>query len=191
MRRNVRHMTAPIRTSVPASVTAGDTLTWRISLADYPASDGWALKYRLISLSNKYDITAAADGDDHLVTVAAATSAAYVAGAYAWIAYATKGTERYTIGQGSLAIQADLAAQAAGYDTRSHAKKTLAAIEAWIEARDPGVAEYEIAGRRMKYIPKAELLAMRSRYQAEVRSEEAAERISNGLSARNRLLVRL
>jgi hypothetical protein len=42
----------------------------------------------------------------------------------------------------------------------------------------------------MKYIPKADLLAMRSQYQAEVRREEAADRIKNGLAAGNRLLVR-
>lgn len=181
---------AEIPTTVPVSVTAGDTLQWRIALADYLASAGWTLKYRLINAANKYDITAAASGADYLVTVAAATSAAYAAGTYSWQAYVEKGTERFTVGSGSLVVKPNLAAQASGYDTRSHARKTLAAIEAWIEGRDPGVAEYEIAGRRMKYIPKAELLAMRSRYQREVREEEAAERISNGLAAGNRLLVR-
>lgn len=182
---------AEIPTSVPAAVTAGDTLKWRISLADYLADAGWTLKYRLINSASKYDITAAADGSDHLVTVAAAVSEAYAPGAYTWQAYVEKGTERYTTGSGSITVKPDLAAQAAGYDTRSHAKKTLAAIEAWIESHDPGVADYQIAGRSMRYIPKAELLAMRSRYQNEVRREEAAERISNGLAAGNRLLVRL
>ncbi|MEW6314642.1 MAG: hypothetical protein AB1513_11485 [Pseudomonadota bacterium] len=181
---------AQIPTSVPASVTAGDTLTWRIALADYLASAGWTLKYRLINAGNKYDITAAADGDDHLVTVAASASASYAPGAYSWQGYVEKGAERFTVGAGSITVKPNLAAQAAGYDTRSHAKKTLAAIEAWIESRDPGVADYQIAGRSMRYIPKAELLAMRSKYQHEVRAEEAAERINNGLAAGNRLLVR-
>lgn len=181
---------AQIPTSVPASITAGDTLQWRISLADYLASAGWTLKYRLINSSAKYDITAAADSDDHLVTVAAATSAAYIAGTYSWQAYVEKATERFTVASGSIIVKPDLAGAAAALDTRSHARKMLAAIEAWLEGRDPGVAEYEIAGRRMKYIPKNELIALRSRYQNEVRQEEAAERISNGLAAGNRLLVR-
>lgn len=182
---------AEIPTSVPATITAGDTLKWRTSLADYPADAGWTLKYRLINSANKYDITAAADGSDYLVAVAATISAAYAPGVYTWQAYVEKGTDRYTTGSGSLTINPDLAAQAAGYDTRSHARKTLAAIEAWIESHDPGVADYQIAGRSMRYIHKDELLALRSRYQNEVRREEAAERISNGLAAGNRLLVRL
>jgi len=181
---------AQIPTTVPVAVTAGDTLQWRISLADYPASAGWTLKYRLINAGHKYDITAATDGDDHLVIVPAATSAAYAAGDYSWQGYVERGAERFTVATGSLTIHPDLAAQAAGLDTRSHARKMLAAIESWLESRDPGVAEYEIAGRRMKYIPKNELIALRSKYQFEVQREEAAERVKNGLAAGNRLLVR-
>ena len=49
---------AQLPNSVPISVTAGDTLTWRISLADYLASAGWTLRYRLINSQNKYDIDA-------------------------------------------------------------------------------------------------------------------------------------
>ena len=54
-------------------------------------------------------------------------------------------------------------------DARTHAEKTLEAIEAWIENHDPAVAEYEIAGRRMKYIPIDQLLKMRDQYRREVR----------------------
>ena len=38
-----------IATAEPALLQAGDTLRWRIALPDYPASDGWALAYRLIN----------------------------------------------------------------------------------------------------------------------------------------------
>ncbi|PIQ26137.1 hypothetical protein COW64_12390 [bacterium (Candidatus Blackallbacteria) CG18_big_fil_WC_8_21_14_2_50_49_26] len=179
-----------IPTTVPVNVTAGDTLQWRISLADYPSSAGWVLNYRLINSGGKYDIASAADGDDHLISVDAATSAAYAAGTYSWQAYVTSGSQRFTVANGSIIIKPNLAAQSSGLDTRSHAKKMLAAIETWLESRDPGVAEYQIAGRVMKYIPKNELIALRSRYQHEVRAEEAADRINNGLSAGNRLLVR-
>lgn len=181
---------ALIPTTIPVSVTAGDTLKWRIALSNYPASAGWVLKYRLINAAAKYDITADSDGDDHLITVGASASALYAAGIYSWQAFVELSTERYTVGSGSLTIKPNLAAQAAGLDTRSHARKMLTAIEAWLESRDPGVAEYTIAGRSMKYIPKTELISLRSKYANEVRTEEAAERVRNGLAAGNRLLVR-
>jgi len=79
----------------------------------------------------------------------------------------------------------------AALDDRSHARKTLAAIESWIESRNPGVAEYEIAGRRMKYIPVADLLKLRQSYKTEVAAEEAAEAIRNGLGTSRRIQFRL
>ena len=66
----------------PSRVTAGDTITWLRSLADYPASAGWVLSYTLINSAAKISITATASGADHLVTVAAATSAAYTPATY-------------------------------------------------------------------------------------------------------------
>ncbi|SFO63572.1 hypothetical protein SAMN05216567_101887 [Variovorax sp. OK605] len=58
-------------------------------------------------------------------------------------------------------------------DVRSHARRTLDAIEAVLEGRaTSATAEYEINGRRLKYIPLNELHAMRSKYQREVAAEE-------------------
>ena len=34
-------MSHPIPTAVPATLRAGDTATWRRTLSDYPANDGW------------------------------------------------------------------------------------------------------------------------------------------------------
>lgn len=181
---------ADIPSSVPAAVTAGDTLSWRITLGDYPASAGWSLAYRLINASGHYDITATASGDDFVVSVPASTSAGYAPGEYAWQAYVSRGTERYTVDSGVLTVRPNLAAQAGGFDMRSHARKMLAAIEAWLESRDPGVADYQIAGRAMRYVPRGELLALRDRYRNEVRMEEAADRLAKGLEPANRLLVR-
>jgi hypothetical protein len=183
-------MANPVPTSVPAKITAGDTLSWSRSLPDYPANGGWVLKYRLINAAGKIDITAGASGADHLVSVTAATSAAYAAGTYDWQEYVEKGTERYTTGAGSIVVSPNLAAQAGGLDTRTDARRMLDAVNAWLVARDLAVAEYEIAGRRMKYIPIADLIALRGKLQAEVNREEAAARIMRGESPGNKLLVR-
>ena len=65
---------ASIPTTEPETITAGDSLTWKRTLADYPAGT-WTLKYRLINADGKIDITATASGTDHLVSVEPATSA--------------------------------------------------------------------------------------------------------------------
>ncbi len=186
---------AQIATTEPASVTAGDTLTWQRSLADYPA-DTWTLKYRLINAAGKIDITSEASGTDHLVTVTAATSADWDAGDYTWQAYVEKGTgltlERHTVGTGRITVAADLAAEAAGYDTRSSAKKTLDLLDAAMVANGSRAwtAEYEIAGRKMKFRSAAEFMAYRSKVVAEVAREEAAERLALGLPSKTKVLVR-
>lgn len=163
-------MSAPVPSSVPASVRAGDTVAWRIAAPLFPAGAGWSLEYTLINADRKISIDSAADGDAHLVNVPAATSASWIAGGYEWVCRATDGTAVHTIAAGNIDIKPNLAAHVA-IDTRSHAVKTLAAIEAWIEGHDLAVAEYQIAGRVMKYIPIAELIKLRDQYRREVRGQ--------------------
>jgi hypothetical protein len=181
--------------SITQQIIAGDTLNFTTAVADYPASEGWALTHRLIPRvsGTPIELTSAADDEDpnlHRTQATAAVTALWTAGDYSWVAYAVKDDERYTVGQGAIEILAD-PGEAAALDLRSHALKMLEAIETWLESRDPRVAEYEIAGRRMKYTPTADLIALRDRYRREVRSEEDAARINAGLGARNKLQVRI
>jgi hypothetical protein len=175
-----------IPTNEPLSARAGDTWKWTRSLDDYPATL-WTLKYRFKHpTAAGFEITATASGADHSVTVTAATSAALAAGLYTWIGWVqdiATGLEKYTVDTGSLTIDPDYrtgTSAAPVLDDRSHARKMLEAIEAWLESRDLAVAEYEIAGRRMKYIPIAELIKMRSRYQLEVNAQANADLIAKG-----------
>lgn len=188
----MHYATMPILTLVPDSFVSGDTVLWRISLADYPASDGWVLKYRLINANSRIDINAAASGAAHLVTITASASAGYTAGKYAWQAYVEKSAERYTVGSGAIEIKPNLAAQTSGYDTRGSAKKALDAINAALElyGQKAWVESYEIAGRSMRFKSSDEFLAFRSRLMIEVRGEESAARIAAGLSPRNKIRVR-
>ena len=178
-------------TREPASVVAGDTVTWSKALADYPASAGWTLNYRLINAAGKIDIAASASGDSHLVLVAAATTAAWKAGSYAWQAYVTKATERYTVGSGSIVVKPDLTAPSA-LDTRSAARQTLDLLDAAMVARgsQAWTQEYEIAGRRMKFTSASDFMAYRSKVVAEVAREDAAARIAAGLASKTKILVR-
>ena len=167
--------------TMQTSLTAGDTLSFTTLLPDYPASAGWSMVYKLIprTAGTVISITSTASGDDHLVQVGSSTTANWAAGNYSWVGYAVKSGERYTLESGTITINAD-PATAATLDTRSHARKTTEALEAWIESRDPAVAKYEIAGRKMEYIPIGDLLKMRQRYKAELAAEENAARLANG-----------
>lgn len=178
-----------IPTAEPSSVAAGDTVTWRRTLDDYPASAGWALGYVLINGTAKVTISSTASGDDHLVSVAASTTTGWTAGTYAWRARVTKGAEVYTVGEGRMTVRPSFGAST--FDARTHARKTLEAVEAVIEGRaSSAVLEYEIAGRRLKNIPVAELLSLRDRYRTEVTREEAAATVAAGGVDRRRIMVR-
>lgn len=180
----------PIRE--PTRCVAGDTITWKKSLPEYPASAGWVLSYRLINAAGRIDISSVADGGDHLVIVVASTSSTYAPGDYSWSAAVTRGVERYTIATGSLTIRPDLSAQSTGYDTRTVARKALDAVDAALLAFGDKAfqQEYEIGDRRMRFRSHGEFLQLRDRLRNEVRAEESAERIANGLGSPSRVLVR-
>lgn len=184
-------MTATVPTVEPASVVAGDTLTWKRTLADYPAGT-WTLKYRLINSAGKFDITAAASGTDHLVTVSSTTSGGYTAGDYAWTAWVEKTGERVTVGSGTITVQPNIAALTT-LDARTDAAKILDQLQAAYiayTASSGHVAEYEIAGRRMKYRSASEILTQINFWEARVASEKRAERIAAGLGGGNKVQVR-
>jgi len=86
----------PVLDREPDEIVAGDTIKWKRSFSDYPAST-WTLTYALRSVatsSTAIELTATDDDDDHSVNVLAATTGAWIAGDYAWDAYVTNGTER-------------------------------------------------------------------------------------------------
>lgn len=180
-------MPAALPTAPPAAIRAGDSVTWQRSLRDYPASDGWALKYTLVAASGAYNFEATADGDDFLVELASDVTEAWEPGRYSLTEYVEKAPARTTLQVTPLQVQPDLAGATGGIDTRSHARKMLDSIDAWLETSAPTVAKMEINGRRIENYGLDELLAMRSRYAAEVAREDAAA--SGGRTGR--LLVRV
>lgn len=186
-------MAQTLPTTEPTFARAGDTIAWRRSLADYPAPT-WVLKYRLINAAEKIDITATADGSDHLISQAASTTATWEPGDYEWMSYVEGGTsERYTVASGRITLRPNLAAASTGYEARSTARKALddlrAALATWI-ASNGQVQEYEIAGRRMKYASSADIRARISLLEREVAREDVAEKLAAGQDPGRRLLVR-
>lgn len=154
----------------PNSIIPGDTVKWTRTFADFPPSAGWALNYELLNAQHRYEIAATADGHAHRVVVSAQTTQGYEPGSYDWRARVTNAEEVYTVATGRLTVTPSFGSAT---DIRSHARCTLQAIEAVLEGRaTSATAEYEINGRRLKYIPLIELHALRTKYQREVAAEE-------------------
>ena len=71
------------------------------------------------------------DGDTHLVTVAAATTAGYAAGVYDIVGVVVKAAEKYVVYDGIFEVLTN-PATAGAYDPRTHARRVLDLIEAAI-----------------------------------------------------------
>ena len=177
-------------------IIIGDTLDFETTVPDYPATDGWTLKFRLVPRVSGSAITfnasTASDGVSYRAQVAPATTAAWTAGEYSWTSYVEKTGARQTVQQGMVTLIADPAVTTAPYDRRSHARKTLDAIEAVLENRASlDQQEYTIGDRSLKRMPIADLLDFKRYYAGLVAKEEDAIRIANGQKPKNRTQARL
>jgi hypothetical protein len=184
-------MAVPNPTTIPSEIFAGDTFKWKVSLSDFPASSGWTLKYVFTNgTDGEGPFSATADGDDHQMTVSAATTSAWTAGAYTFVAYVEAGSDRVTIDEGAITVKADRSAGAA-YDGRTHARTTLDAVEAVIENRATlDQMKYSIAGRSLDRMPVDDLLKFRAEYRKEVAQELREDRIKAGLGVNSKIRVR-
>jgi len=173
----------------PEQIQAGATVKWKRSLGDFPASAGWVLSYVFINADGKITITTTADGDDHLVNAAATVTAAWSAGRYDWQATAAKDDDRYLIDSGAATVLADFA-QAATKDDRSHARKTLAAINAMLEGKaTKDQSNYAIEGRSLSRYSWGELIEAKRFYMGLVAMENRKTRNKNGKGHRGKLGV--
>ena len=166
-------MAPSVATSVPALHTAGDSLALRFVDLEKPAADGWVPAIVLVHASGRIAITGAVDAGEYVVSATAATTAAWAPGLYNINVQLTRTGERSTIHTQYITILPD-PATAAPFDARSHARRTLDALEAWIEGHDMAVASYRIGDRQMQYIEIEQLLKLRDIYRSEVRRETAA-----------------
>lgn len=181
--------------SIPTTHTAGDSFAATLDGSTYPASAGWGAVLVLIGPSRQ-SLNSAASADDHAVAVAGAATAAWAAGSYAMRAVYTKAADRYSVALGTLTVAPDPAA--GGTDARallSSAAQALqdleAAYRAHLASGNVHVAEYEIAGRRMKYRSFADLLKALEAARRDVAAERAAALISAGLNPRKQFVTRM
>lgn len=103
----------PTLTAVPTTITAGDSYTITLTLADYPATAGWSLSYALAGAS-VLSVTSTASGASHVLTLSAVQTATLTAGPYSYRLRAANGALVDTIDTGALTVAADLGTLAAG-----------------------------------------------------------------------------
>lgn len=174
--------------SEPATVIAGDTISWTKTLSDYPAPT-WVLSYSLTKDGQKFSITGSASGSDHAISVDATTSGAWEPGRYSWFAHVTSGAVRKTVERGEMIVEPNPASQT--FDPRTKARIMLDNVEAYLA--DPNnltAANYSMGGRSLSRWSRGELLAERDKLTLEVRGEQQAARIAAGLGNPRRIYVR-
>lgn len=181
-----------IPTLEPFAFVAGDTVQWRRVESNYLPADGWVLSYLFSSRGGTFSASSTDNGDgSHLVTLTAAATADYVPERYQWQAYVTLGVERHTVGWGETEVLAGLDGRPPA-DTRSTARRLLDAVEAALESRaSTDQLSYSVGGVSLSRMSLADMIAARSRLQAEVLREKQAERIARGLGHSGNIRVRL
>ena len=174
-----------------SQIIAGDSLRFARTVQDYSPADGWVLHYRLVPRSaagQPITFDAVADGGQFLLTVDAATTAAWAAGAYGWAAWVKRGGESHTVDSGQVQVLPDPRQVAAGADTRSPARRALDDARAALAAWNPTRRRYRIGGREMEFQATADIIKLITWWEQQVKAEEQlagrAERVGRRIHSR-------
>ena len=158
----------------PNQIKAGTTFKFSLNLTAYPASD-WAI-HAYLRGAHAIDMQAEPQGNMHIFNISALVTKEYKAGHYGFSLRAVhiESGEVDEIESGVVEIKADLASVSENTDLRSHAQKTLAALEAVIEGRaNLDQERYRINNRELYRTPMETLIKLRNQYRTEVSREMA------------------
>ena len=183
-----------------SKLIAGDSLDFTTEVADYPATDGWTLKYRLTPrfttpAQAAITLTAATYQTTGYRVQAGPSETAWEPGAYSYVSWVEKTGSRVTVERGGeLTVAPDSATMAVGTDQRSDAVKALASAKAALTAytaSNGAVEEYAINGRRMRFRAAGDIVALISHLQGEVLREQRTAAHLAGQANPSRFGVRL
>jgi hypothetical protein len=180
---------------ISQKLVAGDTLSY---LQDAPTGadgayypgDGWTLKYRLIprdGTASVIDLTATTEGTQYRVAAAATVTDDWSPGDYSVAAWVEKGAEVYTVEPAfsQLVILQNPRTAVAGFDGRTLAQKAIDDLNvalASYTASNGTIAEYEIAGRRMKFTTSQGIRDLLRHWQTERAREIRKDAIARGMA---------
>ena len=126
---------AQVFDKIPPKITAGTSVSWAVSVPDFPATKGWALTYTMVIPSAQVVIESTTDGDAFLFEIPFSESSKWAPGVYSWQSYVSNGTERYLIDSGRVEVVLDLESATSGHDARSWIDVAIAALRAAIAGR--------------------------------------------------------
>lgn len=185
-------MAAEIPTTEPATIRAGDSVTWTRGYTDYTAADGWTLHYSFRKKGaggTAIDFDCTTSGALFLASIAAASSADWIPGIYSWVAYVTKADDRYTVGSGDTLVLLNLqGGDASSTDPRTKAERILDFIDrSWERVAQKQVVSSSVEGVNLQFRSIDDLIKARNYWQQIVNAERAA---ANGSTKGNLILAR-
>lgn len=173
----------------PAEIIAGDTLSFEPS-TDYDSTTD-ILTFVLTKEGKHIAFNASDNSGSYLVTVLPSITKDWYPGDYHYSAFVTVGTDRYTIGGGSVLLKPDLATLTAGYDGRSHVQKVVDALRSTMEkkaTRDQSAMMVE--GQSISRMTPDDILMWLGKYEHKLRAEKQQEAVDNGQANGSKILVR-
>ena len=178
----------------PQIIVVGDLVQWRRTdlFADYPDSE-YAISYvsrqSADSSGAEFSVSGSVTSGEWIFSIPSATSAAFSAGNYFWQLEIRRlsDSERVIINRGSWDVFVDLDNAA---DPRSFAQRILDRVEALLEGKFVHDADsISVNGRTLSKMDQEDLQETRNNMLAEVRREQAYERIALGLPSKQTIKV--
>ena len=157
---------------VQRKLIIGDTFKAEFS---YEPPEGFALSFRINGPAGEEATTRVFTVTEGVATIPAVTTATFLPGLYDWVLIRLSDDETFTVESGTLSaiVRADLRTN----QEKSHARKTLEAIEAVLEDRATLTQQsYSIKDRSLSRHSLAELLELRKYYKELVLREQGKNR---------------
>lgn len=175
-----------VDTVIPSSLIAGDTWAFDRDYSDFPRPTWTATAY-FEKADETFNVSSTANGTAQRFTIAAATTAGYSAGRYRVRVRVTDGSTVSIAESAWVDVEVD-PAKAGNQDPRSWARRTLDAIEAFLEGNATTAQQsMNIAGRSISRWSLGELTQFRNELRAEVRTQEQGSNAGLGRDIRVRL----
>ena len=188
--------------NIPASIRAGSTIKWREDSQVDPfgeaiqSTGSWAMKFylRTNTASEGHTATGSTYGTGWEFSISATDSAGFDAGDWFWNCEVSKSSDKYIVGSGALEVLQSLAytSTPGALQGKSQVEQDLDSVQSAIRTLVSGgvVKEYAIGGRSLKKYELADLMSLESRLKFQLKREQKADLIANGLGNPHQMLVR-
>ena len=187
--------------NIPSEMRSGFTYKWRESSQVDPfgdalqSTDSWAMKFYIrTNSSSGLTTTGSTYGTGWEFTLSASDTAPLTAGDYYWQCEVSKGSDKYSVGTGSLLIQQSLAytGGVSSIQEKSQVEQDLDAVQSAIRTLVSGgvIKEYSIGGRSLKKYELSDLMALESRLKYQLKRAQRSQLIANGLGTPAAMYVR-